>query len=127
MGQFSWISVDTNTPIYNDGTVKQTVTMIAKMPDGSILTTVEKDYEGYGVFGGKDFYEVFADMNNVPKIDSERRIDGIGAWYHPQPDVSYIYPQLFLDTPPDLTKIDFTVQPEDDPNQGWGGCDDEEG
>jgi hypothetical protein len=32
-------------------------------PDGRVFT--ESDYEGYGVFGGKDFYELLAELNGL--------------------------------------------------------------
>ena len=115
MGQFSWISVDTKEPIYCEG-ASQSVFMAVK-EGGNTMLYPESDYKGYGVFGGKDFYEAFADMNDVPKGRGDRRGDGIGAWYHPEEGKQYIYPQLFLGTPP--AEVDFTVRNEDDPNQGW--------
>jgi len=32
-------------------------------PDGRIFT--EKNYDGYGEFGGKDFYELLAELNGL--------------------------------------------------------------
>ena len=32
-------------------------------PDGRVFT--ERDYEGYGEFGGKDFYELLAELNGL--------------------------------------------------------------
>jgi hypothetical protein len=32
-------------------------------PDGRVFT--ERDYDGYGVFGGKDFYELLAELNGL--------------------------------------------------------------
>ena len=33
------------------------------MTDGQLNQWVEDDYEGYGVFGGKDYYELLDEMN----------------------------------------------------------------
>jgi hypothetical protein len=32
-------------------------------PDGQVFT--EDDYEGYGIFGGRDFYELIAELNGL--------------------------------------------------------------
>lgn len=121
MGQFSWISCDTKKRIYNDGTTAQTVHMVAKMPDGSFLRFIEKDYAGYGEFRGMDFYELFANMNSLPVVNPERRIDGIEACFKSSPEdaAKFVYPQLFLGNPPPVSLINFGFRTEDDPNQGW--------
>ena len=60
MGFFSWHTTDTNRPIMNRYSGKNfPVYMIA--PFGA--QWYEDDYEGYGVFGGKDYYELLAEMN----------------------------------------------------------------
>ena len=41
-------------------------------PDGRVFT--EPDYEGYGVFGGKDFLELLAELNGLPS-DRDAGID----------------------------------------------------
>ena len=64
MGQFSWFAQDTGEQIYNDWDIypedKQTIHMVDPR-DGTDYK--EEGYEGYGVFGGRDFYELFADIN----------------------------------------------------------------
>lgn len=57
MGLFSWITSDTKQSIRVDK--EKTVFMIA--PDGRYWE--EKCYEGYGEFGGKDIYELIAELN----------------------------------------------------------------
>ena len=53
MGFFSWHTNDTHDPIWNTWTGKaKTVYMI----DNKGNTWREDDYEGYGEFGGKDYY-----------------------------------------------------------------------
>lgn len=61
MGFFSWKTQDTNESIANSYSNRDTfrVHMIDNV--GNVYT--EDDYEGYGVFGGKDYYELLAEMN----------------------------------------------------------------
>ena len=61
MGFFSWKTQDTDRSIpsrYSDRTTFKVV-----MVDDKGNKYVEEDYEGYGVFGGKDFYELLDEMN----------------------------------------------------------------
>lgn len=63
MGFFSWYTQDTNRPIAN---IYQNVlpTFRVHMINPKSNTIWEEEhYEGYGVFGGKDFYELLAEMN----------------------------------------------------------------
>lgn len=63
MGQFSWFTQDTKTQIFNDWDQhgdRQTIHMVDPR-DGHDYK--EEGYEGYGVFGGRDFYELLADIN----------------------------------------------------------------
>ena len=61
MGQFSWMSQDTNEQIFNDAPAGfQTVHMVDPR-DGTDY--VETDYEGYGRFGGMDFYALIVSIN----------------------------------------------------------------
>ena len=59
MGMFSWYTQDTNKRIV----ANQEKTII--MTDMFGNKWVEECYEGYGVFGGKDFYELLAEMNGL--------------------------------------------------------------
>ena len=64
MGQFSWFTQDTGEQIYNDWDIypndKQTIHMVDPR-DGTDYK--EEAYEGYGVFGGVDFYCLIVDIN----------------------------------------------------------------
>jgi hypothetical protein len=62
MGFFSWKTQDTNRSIANIETGKH-FTVI--MSDDKGNQWVEPEYQGYGVFGGKDYYELFSEMNNL--------------------------------------------------------------
>lgn len=57
MGQFSWKCQDTGKRIVNGRPMR------VVMRDDKNNKYVEDCYEGYGVFGGKDFYELVAEMN----------------------------------------------------------------
>ena len=61
MGFFSWKTQDTNRSIANSYSDRSTFKVV--MVDDKGNKYVEEDYEGYGVFGGKDFYELLDEMN----------------------------------------------------------------
>lgn len=70
MGQFSWFTMDTHRRIVNGE--EHTVYLV----DDKGNKWKEERYEGYGVFGGKDFYELLAEMNGYSHKDHE---DGSGV------------------------------------------------
>jgi hypothetical protein len=72
MGFFSWITQDTGRSIANAYSGLETFKVI--MTDDKGNQFVEEDYEGYGVFGGKDYYELLSEMNG----GNGDRIEGIG-------------------------------------------------
>lgn len=67
MGYFSWKTCDTDRSIANNASDRETFEVHMITPDGRVFT--EKNYEGYGEFGGKDFYELLAELNG---LDSDR-------------------------------------------------------
>ena len=69
MGFFSWHTNDTQEPVWNmySGHATKTVYMI----DNKGNSWREDSYEGYGDFGGKDYYELLAEMNG---LDSDRQL-----------------------------------------------------
>ena len=69
MGFFSWKTQDTNETIWNRYSDYPTMQVV--MTDDKGNRYVEHDYEGYGVFGGKDFYELMAEMNGFTKGEDE--------------------------------------------------------
>lgn len=72
MGFFSWITSDTNKSIANNCSCREIFTVHMITEDGQVFT--EEDYEGYGVFGGKDIYELIAEMNGLcPSGDSQKK------------------------------------------------------
>lgn len=87
MGQFSWFCQDTGERIV----VGETKTVY--MTDNRGNSWKEDCYEGYGVFGGKDFYELLAEMNGkgsdrIAGIDLEFAVSLDGM----NPNI--IYPSL---------------------------------
>ena len=61
MGFFSYVTQDTGRSISNRYSVRGTFKVI--MTDDKGNQYVENDYDGYGVFGGKDFYALLDEMN----------------------------------------------------------------
>lgn len=61
MGFFSWKTSDTQRSICNNSSERETFTVYMVTRDGQVFT--ENDYEGYGEFGGIDFYDLVAHLN----------------------------------------------------------------
>ena len=82
MGFFSWKTQDTNRSIPNSFSNRPTfpVTMI----DNKGNKWTENEYEGYGVFGGKNFYELLAEMNGK----GSNRSEGINLFFDGDPFIS---------------------------------------
>lgn len=75
MGFFSWKTNDSKKSIPSVYSSKKTIAV--KMLDNKGNVWVEKNYEGYGEFGGKDYYELLAEMNGL-----KTREEGINLFYH---------------------------------------------
>ena len=71
----------------------------------------EENYEGYGIFGGKDFFELMAQMNG-----EEGRDAGIDLYFSNKRGV--LYPALTRDEDFKWKRHKFTTKIEDDPSQG---------
>lgn len=112
MGMFSWITQDTGRSISNTYSDRGTFKVI--MLDNKGNKWVEDDYEGYGDFGGKDFYELLAEMNGL-----ETRDDGINLCFKDNPSGDYtpgvLYPNLVESEDWEWQK----VGPESCPDQGY--------
>lgn len=73
MGQFSWITQDTNRSISNlDGSQFRVI-----MTDDKGNRWVEDNYEGYGEFGGKDYFVLMSEMNGFRGEHEAMRSYGI--------------------------------------------------
>lgn len=62
MGFFSWKTQDTKRSIANRYSNRKTFTVYMVNPETK-EAYIEPNYEGYGEFGGKDFYELVAELN----------------------------------------------------------------
>lgn len=75
MGVFSWKTSDTDRSIPCEGNPaeKEIFTVYMVTEDGQIFT--EKEYQGYGEFGGKDIYVLIAEMNGQKGATDEESRD----------------------------------------------------
>jgi hypothetical protein len=100
-------------------------------PDGRVFT--EPDYEGYGEFGGKDFYELLAEING---LESDRQL-GIDLAFKVNPggdnSPGVIYPKFVqeldddvvaqynsLPNPESCDAQGFFYPEEEDDDDDWG-------
>lgn len=90
MGLFSWKTQDTFKSISVDGNPAGIPTFTVYMHDNTGNVWEESNYQGYGVFGGKDYYELLAEMNGMKTRD-----EGIQLEFDYGPKVENIlYPNL---------------------------------
>jgi hypothetical protein len=112
-GQFSWMTQDTGNQI---GSERQN-TITVYMFDNKGTKWKEASYDGYGEFGGKDYYELLAQMNGIENAD---RQDGIDiAFGKKKVKGKVLFPALVEDPRFNWKRHDFTKEPENDPNQSW--------
>ena len=127
MGQFSWYTQDTDRQIGNDPLNHIEVYMY----DDKGNSWFEEEYEGYGEFEGKDFYELLAEMNGYTEknrkdykpvqdnLFDELRSVGIDMYFDPDWDKKGYKSPALIENWRRAEKHDFTKRPKDDPNQGW--------
>jgi hypothetical protein len=92
--------------------------------DGRVFT--ETEYEGYGVFGGKDFYELLAELNGA-----KTREEGIDIAFKNNSSGDYNgmfkMPKIVENLPKDIVKQwDSIPYPESCPDQGYFYCDEDD-
>ena len=80
MGVFSWQTSDTGESIWWDHEIP---TVHMRDSEGNVWS--EDDYEGYGVFGGKDFYVLLANMNGIRGDNEDVRSQGISLLFENNP------------------------------------------
>ncbi len=73
MGFFSWKTNDTEKSIANVHSYMEAFEVT--MQDDKGNKWVEKEYDGYGVFGGKDYYQLLAEMNRPKLCTGDRNHD----------------------------------------------------
>ena len=123
-GQFSWMTLDTGNQIGSERENRITVYMY----DNEGNRWEEKRYEGYGEFGGMDYYELLATMNGYSAEDlskgEELRDIGIDLAFDqkkfkPRNSKKVLYPALVEDPKYNWKRHDFEQEAENDPNQSW--------
>jgi hypothetical protein len=88
MGFFSWKTNNSDRSIANRYSDRSTFKVYMRDNKGNVW--VEEDYDGYGRFGGKDYYELLAEMNG----EGSDRDKGIWLQYE-SGRTDIIYPALF--------------------------------
>lgn len=83
MGFFSWHTQDTGRSISNSFSGVGTFRVIMQDDKGNRF--VEDNYEGYGVFGGKDYFELMDEMNG----GTGDRSRGIKLYYSGEEGVKF--------------------------------------
>jgi hypothetical protein len=111
-GQFSWMTQDTGQQIGSqDGN-----TIPVYMFDDKGKYYYENEYDGYGEFGGKDYYELLDQMNGGKGDRSE----GVRKAFDPTLEGKLLFPALVVSPNNFNYKThDFTKEAEHDPNQSW--------
>jgi hypothetical protein len=125
MGFFSWKTCDTGESIANVYSGKPIYTVHMITPDGRVFT--ENEYDGYGVFGGKDFCELLAELNGL----GSDRSAGIDICFKNNPNgdntPGVIYPKLVENLESDVVaQYNSLPNPETCEAQGYFYGDDEE-
>lgn len=127
MGFFSFITQDTDKSIANIHSGYPTFMVCMHDNKGNIWT--EPHYDGYGVFGDKDYYQLLAEMNGL-----KTRSQGIDLAYSGKP---YLSPNLtesitweWINEAPRTCDAQGFFYDNDleegdiDPNEGWGDWED---
>ena len=111
-GQFSWMTQDTGQQIGSE----EENTIPVYMFDDKGKYWYEPSYDGYGVFGGMDYYELLDQMNGGRGDRSE----GIRKAFDPTAEGKLLFPALVVSPNNFNYKThDFTKEAEHDPNQSW--------
>jgi len=114
-GQFSWMTHDTNDQI---GSEKQN-TIDVYMYDNEGNKWKETRYDGYGNFGGQDYYDLVATMNGYD-ADRQKGIDlAFGKLKTKDKKRKTLFPALVTDPRYNWKRHDFTEEADGDPNQSW--------
>lgn len=122
MGFFSWITQDTKRSILNTHTDLE---FPVQMTDNKGNRWIESNYNGYGIFGGKDYYQLLAEMNNCKEltgdVDKDRSI-GINLYFNTENEQNVLFPNLTED----MQWTWRNERPDDCPNQGFFISEEEE-
>jgi hypothetical protein len=124
MGFFSW-KTEEGESISNSSSKRGALPVYMYLPDGQVV--FEKNYEGYGVFGGLDFYSLVAKYNKPEMCSGNEEEDrSIGIEYEYHSGAAYnkiIMPRFSIFKNLDYNKMLNPMVCED---QGYFYSDDEE-
>lgn len=112
-GQFSWFTQDTNQQI---GSEDENTLPFVYMHDDKGNKWLEKNYEGYGEFGGKDYYELLDQMNGGIGDRSEGIRKAFDAQAVANGEIKFPALTVSATLP---SGHNFTEEAEHDPNQSW--------
>jgi len=107
MGFYSWFTQDTNRSISNVYSSRPFFRVFMLDHLGNMWR--ENCYEGYGVFGCKDYYELMAEMNGLNSIE-----ETVDLYF--EPNESILFPNL-VEYPNKWVWIN--QKPKDCPHQGF--------
>jgi len=112
-GQFSWMTQDTGEQIGSES--ENTITVY--MYDNEGNRWEEKHYEGYGEFGGIDYYALLDKMNG----GEGDRDAGIKLAFDKKKVKAgkVLFPALVTDPRYNWKRHNFKVEADNDPNQSW--------
>ena len=120
-GQFSWMTQDTDQQIGSE----RMNTIEVWMYDNEGNSWYENKYEGYGEFGGMDYYELLAKMNGYSEEDlkkgQEMRQIGIDLAFKKlktkDKERQVLFPALVANGKYNWKRHDFTKEAEYDTDQ----------
>ena len=97
MGCFSWVTQNSDRSIIMNGYgTRRFPSRTAYMWDNKGRRWMQPQYEGYGMFGGKDYFVLLAEMNkeyDITVSDDIKRNDGINLEYEKN-NQHILYPNL---------------------------------
>lgn len=93
MGYFSWLTNDTVKDIYCRDCLRYP-TFRVYMKDHLGNVWIEENYEGFGVFGEKDFYVLLAEMNEYQGRERKKREFGVNLFFRPPKNQNVMHPYL---------------------------------
>lgn len=117
MGQFSWLDCITQEQIV-DGRTRKSYVLVPKQFGGGHI--VEECYEGYGVFGGRDVFQLVAEWNSPEKCNGDvdhDRLVGIGIACNDEDNCMLRFPIKITHNPDAV--YERCAPSKGDPNQGW--------
>lgn len=112
-GQFSWMTQDTGQQI---GSEQENTLPFVYMHDDKGNKWLEKNYEGYGEFGGKDYYELLDQMNGGIGDRDEGIRKAFDAPAVANGEIKFPALTVSATLP---SGHDFTQEAPTDPNQSW--------